>query len=126
MSSNHPNPASALDQLAGFMIARARDVGVTESQILHLLGFRGAAGPIETLLSGRSPAETIPEVVSGIREGTDGVVKAARQQVEQAIPIVVMDELKPLIRKMGMLDDEGVKHLDVYLNFLVSQGFIKK
>ena len=42
------------------------------------------------------------------------------------IAIVVLDQLKPIIRKMSMLDDEGLKHLDVYLNFVISQGFIKK
>jgi hypothetical protein len=121
------NPNNALDQVATFMLARARDVGVTESQILQLLGFRNAAGPIETLFnSGRSPQETIPEVVQGARDSADGALKAARQQVEQAIPVVVVDELKPTVRKLGMLNDEGVKQLDVYLNFLISQGFIKK
>jgi hypothetical protein len=121
-----PGPQQALEHLAGFMMARARDVGVTEGQILQLLGFRNSVGPIETLLSGRPPSETIPEIAQGIMDGTDAVAKAAKQQVEQAIPIVVMDELKPLLRKMSMLDAEGVKHLDVYLNFIISQGYIKK
>ena len=126
MSTPSPGPQHALEQLATFMMSRARDVGVTEGQILQLLGFRNSVGPIETLLSGRPPAETIPEIAHGIREGTDAVAKAARQQVEQAIPMVVLDELKPMLRKMTMLNDEGLKHLDIYLNFLISQGFIKK
>ena len=97
-----------------------------EGQILQLLGVR-AAGPLETLFnSGRPPQETIPEVVQGARDSADGAIKAARQQVEQAIPVMVLDELKPTVRKLGMLNDEGLKHLDVYLNFLISQGFIKK
>lgn len=127
MSTPAPGgPNSPLDNIATFMLARARDVGVTEGQILQLLGFRNAVGPIETIFSGRSPQETIPEVAQGVRDSADGVVKAARQQVEQAIPVVVVDELKPTVRKLGMLNDEGVKHLDVYLNFLISQGYIKK
>lgn len=126
MSTQPPGPQAALDQLASFMMARARDVGVTEGQILQLLGFRNSVGPIETLLSGRPASETIPEIAHGIMEGTDAVAKAARKQVEEAIPIVVLDQLKPIIRKMSMLDDEGLKHLDVYLNFVISQGFIKK
>lgn len=126
MSTQPPGPQQALDQLASFMMARARDVGVTEGQILQLLGFRNSVGPIETLLSGRPASETIPEIAHGIMEGTDAVAKAARKQVEEAIPIVVLDQLKPIIRKMSMLDDEGLKHLDVYLNFVISQGFIKK
>lgn len=126
MSSNTPNSAPGpLEQMASFMVARARDVGVTESQVLQLLGFRNPVGPIETLLSGR-PSETIPAIAKEVFGATDGVISATRQQVEQAIPIVVIDEMKPLIRKMSMLDAEGVRHLDVYLNFLVSQGFIKK
>lgn len=126
MSSNSPNTPSPLEQAAAFMVNRARDVGVTEHQILQLLGYRGGAGPLETLLSGRPPMETIPEIAAGIREGTDEVLKMTKAQVESAIPIVVTDELKPMIRKMGVLDGEGLKHLDVYLNFLISQGFIKK
>jgi hypothetical protein len=82
--------------------------------------------PLETLLSGRPPSETIPEIVGGIKEGTDEVLKMTKAQVESAIPVVTMDQLKPLIRKMGMLSDEGVKNLDVYINFLISQGMIKK
>lgn len=125
-----PTPPSgsnnALDQVATFMLARARDVGVTEGQILQLLGFRNAAGPLETLFSGRPPQETIPEVAQGVRDSADGVVKAARQQVEQSMPVVVLDELKPTVRKLAMLNDVGVKHLDVYVNFLISQGYIKK
>ncbi len=126
MGTSSPGPQHALDQLATFMMARARDVGVTEGQILQLLGFRNSVGPIETLLSGRPASETIPEIAHGIMEGTDAVAKAARHQVEQAIPIVVVDEMKPMLRKMTMLNDDGLKHLDIYLNFLISQGFIKK
>ena len=129
MSSNTPNPSnpvSALEQAAAFMFSRARDVGVTEHQILQLLGYRGGAGPLETLLSGRPPIETIPEIAAGIKEGTDEVLKMTKAQVESAIPIVVTDDLKPVIRKMGVLNEEGLKHLDVYVNFLISQGFIKK
>jgi hypothetical protein len=126
MSSNSPNSNSPLEQAAAFMISRARDVGVTEHQILQLLGYRGGAGPLETLLSGRPPTETIPEIAAGIKEGTDEVIKIAKGQVESAIPIVVTDDLKPVIRKMGVLSNDGLQHLDVYLNFLISQGFIKK
>jgi hypothetical protein len=121
--SNQPN---ALEQVAGFMLSRARDVGVTESQILQLLGFKGGVGPLETLLSGRPPAETIPEIAQGIAQGTDEVFKMTKGAVEQAIPIVVLDQLKPVIRKLSVLDAEGMRHLDVYLNFLISQGFVKK
>jgi hypothetical protein len=109
-----------------FMMSRARDVGVSEGQILQLLGFKGAMGPIETLFSGRPTAETLPEIAAGIREGTDEVLKMTKQSVEQAIPIVVVDEMKPVIRKMSMLDATGLAHLNVYVNFLISQGFIKK
>lgn len=109
-----------------FMLARARDVGVTEGQILQLLGFKGGVGPIETLLSGRPPTETFPEIAQGIRDGTDEVMKLTKASVEQAIPMMVMDELKPMIRKMTMLSPEGLRHLDVYVNFLISQGLIKK
>lgn len=116
----------ALEAMATFMLARARDVGVTESQILQLLGFKGGVGPIETLLSGRPPTETLPEIAAGIKEGTDEVLKLTKASVEQAIPIVVLDELKPTIRKMTMLNAEGLRQLDVYVNFLISQGFIKK
>ena len=129
MSSNTPNPSnpvSALEQAAAFMFSRARDVGVTEHQILQLLGNRGGAGPLETLLSGRPPIETIPEIAQGIREGTGEVIKMTKAQVESAIPIVVLDELKPIIRKMAMLSPDGLKHVDVYINFLISQDMIKK
>ncbi|MEI4896807.1 hypothetical protein Q8G71_36570, partial [Klebsiella pneumoniae] len=81
--SNSPN-RSALEQMASFMMNRARDVGVTESQILQLLGFRAGVGPIETLFSGRPPSETLPEIAAGIKEGTDEVLKLTRNQVEQA------------------------------------------
>lgn len=126
MSSNSPNPLTPLEQAAAFMVSRARDVGVTEHQILQLLGFRGAVGPLETLLSGRPPAETLPEIAAGIKEGTDEVLKMTKQSVEQAIPIVVIDQLKPMLRKMSMLNEDGLKALDVYINFLISQGMIKK
>lgn len=122
-----PTPQSPLiDQMATFMMSRAREVGVTEQQILQLLGFRGGVGPLETLLSGRPAAQTIPEIAAGIKEGTDEVLKLTKAQVEQAIPVVVLDELKPLIKKMAMLSPEGLKHLDVYTNFLISQGLTKK
>lgn len=124
--STPSNSPSALEQVAMFMLSRARDVGVTEGQILQLLGYKGGMGPLETLLSGRPPAETIPEIAQGIMEGTDEVIKLTKASVEQAIPIVVLDEMKPLIRKMTMLDAQGMQHLDVYINFLISQGFIKK
>src|SRR3954470_1859499 len=120
------NQPGALEAMATFMLARARDVGVTESQILQLLGFKGGVGPIETLLSGRPATETLPEIAAGIREGTGAVLKLTRSSVEQAIPIVVIDELKPTIRKMTMLNAVGLRQLDVYVNFLISQGFIKK
>ena len=125
MSANSSS-SSPLEQVASFMLSRARDVGVTESQILQLLGFKGSIGPIETLLSGRPPTETIPEIAAGIKEGTDEVLKMTRQQVESAIPIVVLDELKPLIRKLSVLDADGLKALDVYVNFLISQGMVKR
>lgn len=126
MSTPSPNQPGALEQMATFMMSRARDVGVTEGQILQLLGFKGGVGPLETLLSGRPPMETLPEIAAGIREGTDEVLKMTKASVEQAIPIVVLDELKPIIRKMSVLDSTGLAHLDVYLNFLISQGFVKK
>lgn len=124
MTNNNSN--TPLENLGSFMLSRAREVGVTEGQILQLLGFRHGVGPIETLLSGRPPTETIPEIAQGIREGTGEVLSAAKAQVESAIPIVVLDELKPIIRKMAMLSPDGLKHLDVYVNFLISQGLIKK
>ena len=115
-------PDQPVQQAASFMLSRAKDVGVTEHQILQLLGFRGAVGPLETLLSGRPPTETIPEIAAGIKEGTDEVLKITKAQVESAIPVVTMDQLKPLIRKMGMLSDEGVKNLDVHrVEFRVAQ-----
>lgn len=127
MSTNPPpGQPSPLDNVASFMLSRARDVGVTEGQILQLLGFKAGIGPLETLLSGRPPAETIPEIAAGIKEGTDEMFKLTKQSAESAIPIVVFDELKPLIRKAAILNAEGLKHLDVYLNFLISQGYIKK
>ena len=92
MSSNTPPNNSPLEQMAAFMISRARDVGVTEKQVLQLLGFKGGIGPIETLLSGRPPTETIPEIAHGIKEGTDEVLKATRAEVERAIPMVILDE----------------------------------
>jgi hypothetical protein len=126
MSTPSPsNPPNALESVAMFMMSRARDVGVSEGQILQLLGFKGL-GPIETLFSGRPAAETLPEIAAGIREGTDEVFKMTKQSVEQAIPIMVIDEMKPVIRKMSMLNGTGLAHLDVYVNFLISQGFIKK
>lgn len=126
MSNPTPPQPPLFDQMASFMMTRAREVGVTENQILQLLGFRGGVGPIETLLSGRPPSQTIPEIAAGIKQGSDEVLKMTKAQVEQAIPMVVIDELKPLIRKMAMLSPEGVQHLDVYINFLISQGMIKK
>lgn len=123
MSSQSPSP---FEQVASFMLSRARDVGVTEGQILQLLGFKSGVGPLEALLSGRPPHETIPEIAAGIKEGTDEVLKMAKGQVEQAIPMVALDEFKPLLRKAAMLTPEGLAHLDVYLNFLISQGMIKK
>ncbi len=117
---------SPIEQTLAYMIGRARDVGVTEGQILQMLGFKGGVGPIETLLSGRPAAETIPEIAQGIMEGTGGMLKITRDQVEQAIPLMVTDELKPVLRKMTMLNSEGLRHLDVYCNFLISQGYIKK
>lgn len=124
--SNSSSSNSPLSQVASFMLNRAKEVGVTEHQILQLLGFKGGIGPLETLLSGRPPSETIPEIAQGIMDGTDEMLKMTKAQVEQAIPLVVLDELKPLIRKAGMLNAEGVQHLDIYLNFLISQGMIKK
>jgi hypothetical protein len=124
MSSN--SSSSPLEQVAAFMMSRARDVGVTETQILQLLGFKGGIGPLETLLSGRPPSETLPEIAAGIKEGTDEVLKMAKGQVESAIPLVILDELKPIIRKISMLSPDGLKHLDVYVNFLITQGMIKK
>ncbi|HEY9721793.1 MAG TPA: hypothetical protein V6D47_07250, partial [Oscillatoriaceae cyanobacterium] len=118
MSSQSPSP---FEHVASFMLSRAREVGVTENQILQLLGFKGGVGPIEALLSGRPPHETIPEIAAGIKEGTDEVFKMARGQVEQAIPMVVQDELKPFLRKAAMLTPDGLAHLDVYLNFLITQ-----
>lgn len=107
------------------MTARARDVGVTESQILQLLGYRSGVGPLETLLSGRPPTETVPEIAASIAEGTGEVFKVAKSTAEAAVPVMVLDQLKPMVRKMGMLNAEGVRHLEVYLNFLISQGMVK-
>lgn len=123
MTNPNNNP---VEQMAAFMMSRARDVGVTEHQILQLLGFKGGVGPLETLLSGRPPTETIPEIAAGIKEGTDEVLKMTKAQVQSAIPMVILDELKPIIRKLAMLNDEGIQHLDLYLNFLISQGLTKK
>ena len=124
--SNAGNPQNALDQVASFMLSRARDVGVTEGQILQLLGFKGAIGPVEALFSGRPVSETLPEMAASIMEGTDEVLKMTKPSAEQAIPVVVLDEAKPTVPKMMMLNAEGLAHLDVYVNFLISQGFIKK
>lgn len=126
MTNSNTPQGTPLESLGSFMLSRAREVGVTEHQILQLLGFRHGVGPLETLLSGRPPTETIPEIAQGIREGTGEVIKATKAQVESAIPIVVLDELKPIIRKMAMLSPEGLKHVDVYINFLISQDLIKK
>lgn len=126
MSSNTPPNNSPLEQMAAFMISRARDVGVTEKQVLQLLGFKGGIGPLETLLSGRPPTETIPEIAHGIKEGTDEVLKMTRAEVERAIPMVILDEHKGLIRKIGLLNDDGIKQLETYLNFLITQGMTKK
>lgn len=121
--ASQPSP---LEQMANFMIGRAKDVGVSEQQILQLLGFKNGVGPLETLLSGRPPSETIPEIAAGIQAGTGEVIKMTKAQVEQAIPLVVLDEFKPLIKKLSMLNEEGLRHLDVYVNFLISQGMTKK
>jgi hypothetical protein len=126
MSSNPSLSAGLVNQLAVFVSDRAREVGVTEGQILQLLGFRSGMGPLETLLSGRPASETIPEIAMGIKEGTDEVIKLTKAQVGQAIPMMVMDEFKPILRKMTLLNADGLGHLDVYLNFLMAQGFIKK
>lgn len=126
MPDHAPNPGPGpVESLTGFMLARARDVGVTESQILQLLGYRSGVGPLETLLSGRPASQTVPEIAAGIAEGTGEVLKVAKATAEAAVPIMVVDNLKPLVRKMAILDAEGVKHLEVYLNFLISQGHVK-
>ncbi|MEB3195737.1 MAG: hypothetical protein VKP62_00895 [Candidatus Sericytochromatia bacterium] len=118
-----PNP---IELLGAFMASRAREVGVTEQQILQMLGIKGAVGPLEALLSGRPAAETIPDLASGLVQGTDVVAKAARQHVEQAMPIVVPEELKSLLKKLEMLNADGLKQLETYLNFLISQGALTK
>lgn len=126
MPDHAPNTGPGpVESLTGFMLARARDVGVTESQILQLLGYRSGVGPLETLLSGRPASQTVPEIAAGIAEGTGEVLKVAKATAEAAVPIMVVDNLKPLVRKMAILDAEGVKHLEVYLNFLISQGHVK-
>lgn len=127
MTDHNPNASGPgpVESLTGFMLARARDVGVSETQILQLLGYRSGVGPLETLLSGRPASQTMPEIAAGIAEGTGEVFKMAKATAEAAVPIMVVDNLKPLVRKMGILDPEGVKHLEVYLNFLISQGFVK-
>jgi hypothetical protein len=125
MTAN-PGPPNPLDQLATFLAGRARDLGVTEQQLFHLLGIKGAVGPLETLLSGRPASQTLPELANNILGGTDAVAKVARQQVEQHIPLVVMDELKPLIKKLSLLNEEGLKQLETYVNFLITQGHTKK
>ena len=124
--NNQPNPGPGpVESLTSFMMARARDVGVSESQILQLLGYRSGVGPLETLLSGRPASQTMPEIAAGIAEGTGEVFKVAKATAEAAVPIMVVDNLKPLVRKMSILNPDGVKHLEVYLNFLISQGFVK-
>ncbi|MEB3220778.1 MAG: hypothetical protein VKS61_01745 [Candidatus Sericytochromatia bacterium] len=125
MTANQ-GPQNPLDQLATFLTGRARDIGVTEQQLFHLLGIKGAVGPFEALLSGRPAAETLPDLASNILGGTDAVAKVARQHVEQAIPVVVMDELKPLLKKLSLLNEEGLKQLETYVNFLITQGHTKK
>lgn len=108
------------------MLGRAKEVGVTEQQIFQLFGIKGAVGPLEALLSGRTAAETIPEIATGLVQGTDVVAKAARAQVEQALPVVVPDAIKPLLKKLSMLNPEGLKQLETYLNFLIAQGGLCK
>jgi hypothetical protein len=91
-----------------------------------LFGIKGAVGPLEALLSGRTPAETIPEIATGLVQGTDVVAKAARAQVEQSLPVVVPEELKPLLKKLAMLNADGLQQLETYLNFLISQNSLSK
>jgi hypothetical protein len=119
-------PQNPLEHLTAFLAGRAREIGVTEQQLLHMLGIKGAVGPLEALLTVRPGAQTLPELANNLLGGTDAVAKAARQQVEQAIPVVVMDELKPLIKKVSLLNDEGLKQLETYVNFLITQGHTKK
>lgn len=124
MSTNPtPNP---LEFLGHLMQGQARELSANEQQILQLLGIKGAVGPLEALLSGRSAAETIPDIATGFVQGTDVVAKAARAQVEQALPVVVPEELKPLLKKLSMLNSDGLKQLETYLNFLISQGGLSK
>ncbi|MEB3330517.1 MAG: hypothetical protein VKQ33_14930 [Candidatus Sericytochromatia bacterium] len=124
MTAN-PGPQHPFDHLATFLAGRARELGVTEQQLFHLLGIKGAVGPLEALLSGRPAAQTLPELANNLLGGTDAVAKVARQQVEQALPVVVMDELKPLLKKVSLLNEEGLKQLETYVNFLITQGHTK-
>lgn len=121
-----PSNPGPIENLASFMIGQAKSAGLNENQILQLMGFRNGVGPLEALLSGRPASETIPEIARGVMTGTDEVLKLTKAQMESAMPVVVQDELKPITRKVAMLNEEGRKHLDVYLNFLMTQGFIKK
>lgn len=121
-----PFSNSPFDHLARFWMQRAREVGVTEQQVLQMLGFKAGVGPLETLLSGRPASETLPEIAQGIVDGTGEVIKATRGQVEAALPVVIPEEHKTIVKKLHLLDGEGLRQLDVYLNFLIAQGMVKR
>lgn len=121
-----PFPPSPFDHLAQFWLQRAKEVGVTEQQVLQMLGFKGGVGPLETLLSGRPASETLPEIAQGIVDGTGEVLKATKGQVEAALPVVVPDEHKAIVKKLHLLDAEGLNQLEVYLNFLIAQVKVKR